>query len=166
MNFRIEHSIAAAPGRVAEVLLDQHYQAHLADHLGVLAQREILGQESLGDGRVRRRIRCVLKLHLSGAARRLLGDADPAYVEMAVWHPEEMTWRWSIEPEAARDLLRADGTIELLPNGAGTSRIVEGVVAVRVPVFGGRVERAIVEGLEQTYGEEAERLRAWLDSGG
>jgi hypothetical protein len=164
VDFRIEHSLAAAPGRVAEVLLDQNYQAHLGDHLGVLAQREVLGQENLGHGRIRRRIRCVLKLHLSGAARRFLSNADPAYVETALWRPKEMTWQWTIDPEVAKDLIHAEGTIGLLPNGAGTSRVVEGVVRVRVPIFGGRVEGLIVEGLERAYGEEAERLRAWLDS--
>ena len=36
-------------------------------------------------------------------------------------------------------------------------------VKVKVPLYGGKVEGWIVDGLEHAYAEEAERLQAWLD---
>jgi hypothetical protein len=162
VDFEIEHSLDAPPQRVADVLLDRHYQAHLGDHLGVLSHRAVLGQEDLDYGRVRRRIRCVLELHLGGPARRFLGHADPAYVETAVWHPDDLRGDWTIEPEIAKDLLHAEGSIRLLPNGGGTARVVAGIVRVRVPIYGGKVEGWIVSGLREAYDEEAVRLATWL----
>jgi hypothetical protein len=164
VDFEIEHSLAAPPHRVADVLLDHGYQTHLGDHLGVFSHRSVLGQENLDHGRVRRRIRCVLELHLSGVARQLLGDADPAYVETAVWHPDDLRWDWTIEPDVAKDMLHAEGTIRLLPNGGGTARIVSGVVKIRVPIYGAKLEGWIVTGLREAYDEEAVRLAAWLSN--
>jgi hypothetical protein len=165
VDFRIEHSLTSAPEHVAGVLLDRNYQEHLGDHLGVVSHRQVLGQKERSGGGVERRIRCVLELHLSGTAQRFLGGADPAYVETAVWHPDDMRWDWRIEPEVAKELLDARGSIHLLPNGSRTIRAVDGVVKVKFPLYGGKVEGWIVEGLEAAYREEAERLQEWLDAG-
>ena len=40
-----------------------------------------------------------------------------------------------------------------------------GMVKVSVPLYGGKVEGWIVEGIEQAYDEEAERLERWLAVG-
>jgi hypothetical protein len=165
VDFRIEHSLTSAPEHVAEVLLDRDYQEHLGDHLGAVSHRKVLGQKELSEGRVERRIRCVLELHLGGAAERFLGGADPAYVETAIWHPDDLRWDWTIEPEVAKELLDARGSIHILPNGSGTIRAVDGTVRVKFPLYGGKVEGWIVEGLEDAYCEEAGRLQAWLDAG-
>ena len=44
-----------------------------------------------------------------------------------------------------------------------TLRLVTGTVKVKVPLYGGRVEGVIVQGLEQAYAEEATRLAKWLN---
>ena len=163
MDFELEHRFAADSGTVAGALLDESYQASLGN-LGPLAAREVILQEPLPDGRVLRRIRCVLGVELPRPARTILGGAKPAWIEEAVWHPDSFTWEWVIVPEMARELLRADGAIRLTDSGGTTTRAVMGRVEVKVPLYGGKVERVIVEGLESAYGEEAERLGAWLDS--
>lgn len=151
----------AGPETVAEALLDVRFQDSLSD-LRPLASREVLSQEKGPDGLLTRRIRCVLGLDISGAARKLIGAGNPAWVEKATWHPHEMRWRWEIEPEQGANLLEANGTIELRPSGAGTERTVTGKVIVKVPLYGSKVERRIVEGLQQAYAEEARRLSEWL----
>jgi hypothetical protein len=161
VNFRIEHNFDANPGTVAAVILDEDYQASL-DGLGPLSERKVLEQESLPDGTVRRRVRCVLDIEVSGIARKFIGDADPAWIEQAVWHPQEQRWEWTIEPLVAEDLLKASGSIELAPSDDGTVRTVVGDVKVRVPVVGRRVEERIVEGLERAYDKEASALRRQL----
>lgn len=162
MDFELSHLIPAPPNAVARVLLDGDYQNSLSG-LGPLAERTVLEQEPFGDGRVRRRVRCVLDMDLPGAARRFLGDANAAWVEEALWHPEKLMWEWRILPEVGGDLLSSSGVITL--HGAAdeeTHRDVTGRVEVRVPFYGGKVERWIVEGLRQAYAEEATRLVAWL----
>jgi Protein of unknown function (DUF2505) len=162
VDFRIEHTFDADPDVVAGVLLDEDYQASL-DGLGPLSERKVLEQSGLKDGQVRRRVRCVLDIDVSGTARKFIGNADPAWIEHAIWNPGERRWDWTIEPLAADDLLKASGRIELGPSEAGTLRTVLGEVKVSVPIVGGKVEGWIVDGLERAYDEEARVLGKWLE---
>ena len=162
MHFAIEHHFDADPALVAETILDPAFQATLAGVTDVLAAREVLSQESR-NGTIVRRVRCVLAVDL-GAARRFVGNGEPAWVEEAVWDPAELTWSWTIHPEIAKELLSAAGTMGLGEAGSGTLRTVAGDVKVRVPIYGGRVERVIVEGLEKAYDAEADHLAEWLGS--
>jgi len=142
-------------------MLDEHYQRSLKT-LGKL-RRELLDQGARADGEVIRRTRCVLDIEISGVAKKFIGEGDPAWVERATWNEETMEWTFTIDPEIARELLEADGTIRLSDDGGGTLRTVEGQVKVKVPFYGGKVEGWIVNGLTDAYDEEAERLRAWLE---
>ena len=142
-------------------MLDQNYQHSLAD-VGRLEKRELIEQKIDGEGRVVRRVRCVLDVDLSSTAKKFMGDGNPAWVEKATWDQDKMRWDFEIEPEVAGELLDAGGTIGIQPNGGGTVRTVRGKVRVRVPFYGGKVERWIVKGLTDAYDEEAERLEAWL----
>ena len=159
VDFSFEHRFDADSATVAEVLLDEDYQASL-DGIEPLKARQVLDQRKQG-GVVVRRTRCVLGRDL-GAAKRFLGNADPAWVEEATWHPSAMRWDWVIHPEVASELLSSSGSIELEDDGAQTVRRVSGVVKVKVPLYGGKVEGLIVKELERAYDEEADRLATWL----
>ncbi len=143
-------------------MLDEDYQRSLKT-VGKL-RRELLDQEARANGDVTRQTRCVLEVEISGVAKKFIGEGDPAWVEKATWNDKAMLWSFTIDPEIARELLEARGTIRLSDDGDGTRRIVEGQVKVRVPLYGGKVEGWIVNGLRDAYDEEAERLRAWLGS--
>ena len=161
MRFVFDHLFPAPVDEVARVTLDERFQASLSD-VGGLRERRVLEQVDEGAGRVRRRVRCVLDVRLPGAARALVGEGEPAWVEDALWLPDERTWRWVVHPEIGRDVLAADGDIALRGDGDGTRRRVSGRVSVRVPLYGGRVESWIVDGLRRAYDEEARRLARWL----
>ena len=143
-------------------MLDLDYQESLGT-LGRL-RRELLDQKPQADGRVVRRTRCVLDIEISGAAKRLIGDGDPAWVENAIWSEEAMLWSFTIDPEIAKELLEANGTIQISADKNGTRRTIEGRVKVKVPFYGGRVEGWIVEGLIDAYDQEADRLRSWIEN--
>jgi len=160
VDLRFGHDIAASPQDVADALLDPDFQASL-NNIGALRSRDVLSQERQ-NGLVVRRVRCVLGVNVTGVAKKFLGNSDPAWIEVSAWHPDEMRWHWHIEPEVAADLLDARGQIALERSGAGTLRVVSGQVRVKVPLYGGTVERWIAQGLERAYDEEAERLEAWL----
>jgi hypothetical protein len=162
MDFEIKGVVTFATPSVAEALLDERFQKSLAD-IGPLAERTLLSQEAQADGTVIRKVRCVLDLDIKGMARSFIGDGDPAWIEVAVWDPDRNTWEWEIEPEIGGDLLEARGSITLEPDGDETLRTVRGKVKVRVPLYGGKVEGWIVDGLERAYEEEAERLSEWLE---
>ena len=162
MDFEIAHELDAGIDGVARALLDEDFQNSLKD-LGPLADRRVLSQTEQAGGKVRRETRCVLGIDL-GAARKFLGSSDPAWVEDATWDPERLTWRWVIKPEVGADLLKASGETTLTSAGERSIRRVTGKVQIRVPIYGGKVEGWIVDGLKQSYDEEAERLQAWLDA--
>jgi hypothetical protein len=161
VDFEVEHAFPHPVEAVAGALLDEDFQESLTD-IGALESRTLLSQEERSDGSVVRRVRCVLDIDLKGPARRFIGDSDPAWVEEAVWDPEARLWRWSIEPEVARHLLDARGEIAIEDDDDKSIRRVLGFVKVNVPFYGGKVEGWIVEGIEQAYDEEAERLADWL----
>jgi hypothetical protein len=52
--------------------------------------------------------------------------------------------------------------VTLEPLGESTRRLVTGDLTVHVPLVGGRVERAIVDGLEDHANAEAELLGRWI----
>jgi hypothetical protein len=160
VDFEIAHPFDATAEAVAEVLLDRDFQDSLGD-LDGLAERRILTQEER-DGRTTRRTRYVLDVTVNGPAKKFLGDASPAWVEVAHWDPDRLAWSWVIEPEIAAELLDARGTTGITENEEGTVRAVIGSVKVRVPIYGSRVERWVVEGLERAYAEEALRIERWL----
>ena len=162
MNFEITHTFDARPDEVAQATLDEDYQRSLKT-LGKL-RRELLDQKARANGDIVRRTRCVLDIQISGVAKKFIGEGDPAWVEKATWDEEAMLWSFTIDPEIAKELLEANGTIQLSGEGDGALRTVEGQVKVKVPFYGGKVEGWIVNGLKDAYDEEAERLRAWLGS--
>ena len=162
MDFEISHSFAHDVDEVAAAILDEGYQQSLSD-IESLKAREVLSQEEGRGGTVLRRVRCVLDIHITGAAKSFIGSGEPAWVEESIWYPDRSQWEWVVKPEVAENLLKAQGYISLKGDAGKTERIVHGDVKVSVPLYGGKVEGWIVDGLEHAYAEEAERLQAWLD---
>ena len=162
MRFEVSHPFDAPPEDVAAAMLDPDFQGTLTD-IGDLHHREVLSLEGTPDGGVRRSVRCVLSLDISGMAKSMLGDADPAWVQEETWNADRTHCEWTIHPEVAAELLSASGTIDIEGSSDKSTRSVSGEVKVRVPLYGGKVEGWIVDGVSRAYDEEAERLAAWLE---
>ena len=162
VDFEIAHPFPHGLDDVAAAILDEGYQESLSD-IESLKAREVLSQEERSDGTVVRRVRCVLDIDISGMAKSFIGSGEPAWVEESTWYPDRNQWEWVVQPEVADHLLNANGYISLRGDSNKTERVVHGTVKVSVPLYGGKVEGWIVDGLEHAYAEEAERLQAWLD---
>ncbi len=161
VDFEFEHRIEADLDAVVQTLLDVDYQASLSP-IGRLRERRVLEQVEESDGRVVRKTRCVLDMDFGGMAKKFLGDNDPAWVETSVWHPNETRWTWKVDPEVAKELLSAEGAIDLRADGDATERTITGTLQLRVPIYGARIEPHIVQGLKDAYDEEVERIEKWL----
>ncbi|MFN2588218.1 MAG: DUF2505 family protein [Actinomycetota bacterium] len=161
MDFSLEHSFDAPVHSLATTLLDRGFQDSLGD-IGALAERKVLSQKKTAGGGVVRRVRCVLDVDVSGIARTLMGDGDPSWVEEATWDPDGSRWEWVIHPEVAAHLLSASGVIDLSGDSRRSRRRVSGRIKVNVPLYGGRVESWIRDGIEAAYDEEAARLSEWM----
>lgn len=161
MDFSLEHSFDAPVDALAGALLDRKFQDSLGP-VGHLSERKVLSQKKTPAGGVIRRTRCALGIDVSGPARKLMGEGDPAWVEEATWDPEAARWDWVIRPEVAEHLLTASGAIDLTGDDRRSTRRVTGRIKVHVPFYGGRVEGWIRDGIEAAYEEEAARLAEWL----
>ena len=135
MNFRIEQRIPAPQAAVEGTLLDSDFVAATAD-LPKLGAPELLENARDGD-RAHQRIRYHFTAPLSGAVIRVVDPAKLTWVDDATYV-----------------------TLEAL--GDSTRRLVTGELTVHVPLVGGRVERAIVDGLEEHANAEAELLGQWI----
>lgn len=162
MRFDLSHAFDASPQHLSEAMLDPVFQATLTD-IGDLHDRKVLSMEETDEGGLVRNVRCVLALHISGMARSMLGDSDPAWVQEERWDPTRTHCEWVIHPEVAAEFLSASGTIHIGDGDGTATRTVTGEVKVRVPLYGGKVEGWIVDGVSRAYAEEAERLTEWLE---
>ena len=96
--------------------------------------------------------------------RRVFDPARLTWVEDSVHDVARRSTRFRLEPDHYADRFRASGTSRLTPSRGGTERLTEGELVVRAPLVGGRVERAIVDGLEEYQRAEALRIEEWVSS--
>jgi len=160
VKFRIEQRIAAPLGAVEAALLNRDFVAATAD-LPKLGAPELLELERDGD-RAHERIRYRFTAELSGAASRVVDPKKLTWVDDARFDLTAHTSRHRILPDNYADRLQATYDVALEPLGDSTRRVATGEITVHVPLVGGRVERAIVSGLEEHAAAEAELLGRWI----
>jgi hypothetical protein len=160
VRFRIEQRIPAPLTAVEAALLDREFIAATAS-LPKLGAPELLEQEREGD-RVHQRIRYRFTAELSSAVTRVIDPDKLTWVDDARYDLTSHTSRHRILPDHYADRLQASYDVTLEPLGDSTRRVTAGELTVRVPLVGGRVEHAIVSGLEEHAGAEAELLGTWV----
>lgn len=102
------------------------------------------------------------------------GHLPPAVT--AVVDPERLTWvqesvhdlstgitRFTLVPDHYPDRLSASGTATIEPQASGSRRVVAGELKVRALLVAGKVEQAIVSGLEEYLVAEAPAVDRYLD---
>jgi hypothetical protein len=160
VKFRIEQRIPAPLDAVEEALLDREFIAATAQ-LPKLGEPDLLDQERDVD-RVRQRVRYRFTAELSPAVRRVVDPAKLTWIDDARYDLTSHTSRHRILPDSYADRLEASYDVALEALGESTRRIATGQLNVRVPLVGGRVEHAIVSGLEEHAAAEAELLGRWV----
>jgi hypothetical protein len=160
VNFRIEQRITAPLKAVENALLDRAFIAATAQ-LPKLGEPEFLDQEHDGD-RVHQRVRYRFTAELSSAVTRVIDPAKLTWVDDARYDLTSHTSRHRIVPDNYGDRLEAAYDVALESLGDSTRRLVTGELKVHVPLIGGRVERVIVDGLQEHAAAEADLLGNWV----
>jgi hypothetical protein len=160
VKFRIDQRIPAPLAAVEAALLDRDFVAATAD-LPKLGAPELLELQRDGD-RAHQRVRYRFTAQLSGAVTRVVDPAKLTWVDDARYDLTSHTSRHRILPDNYADRLQASYDVVLESLGDSTRRLVTGELTVHVPLLGGRVERAIVDGLEEHANAEAELLGRWI----
>ncbi|HUQ39712.1 MAG TPA: DUF2505 family protein [Acidimicrobiales bacterium] len=161
MRFRIEQRFPGSVDDVEAILIDPRFLERLAS-LPKLGKPELLEQVNDGDI-VRQRVRYAFAGDLNSAARAVLDPARLTWVEESALDRSTHRTTFRIVPDHYADRLSCAGTFALQPDTDGaTVRVAEGELKVKMPLVGGKVERAILSGLEEHAELEAEVVREWL----
>ncbi|GIU87691.1 MAG: hypothetical protein KatS3mg009_2206 [Acidimicrobiia bacterium] len=162
MRFDAEHRFAAAPGEVAAAWCDPAF--HLGTALPDVAVVELVAHDRDGTGTTLA-LRYAYVGGLDPVARRVLGGAEPTWVQTLVLDRSTLRGRLTITPDRAADRLRAGAAVTLRAEGGGTLRHLAGDLEVRVPLVGGAAARGLVAGVLRRLDAEAAALAARLGEG-
>lgn len=163
MRFRVVQRFDAPLGAVGSGLLDPEFLSRLAE-LPRLGAPELLGTEVDGDT-VRQRVRYRFAGELSRAVTAVVDPDRLTWVEETAYDRSAHRGEHRIVPDHYANRLAGSYTSQLEPaagSGERTVRTIEGEVRVRFPLVGGKVEKAIVGGLTDHAGLEADVLSRWL----
>jgi len=163
VHFRLEQPLPASTTEVIDVLIDPAFLASLGE-LAKLGEPEVLDQHSEGD-LVHQRVRYRFTGALSSAVTAVVDPAKLVWVDETTYDRAAGTATFRILPQHYADRLTAGGTYRFTPTGPATcTRVADGELAVRFPLVGGKVERAIVSGLSEHMEHEAALVRRWLEA--
>ena len=156
VRFGFEQRWDATPDDVLEVYVDPDFWTSM-EGLTSTSPPAVQGVERSGDVAVVR-LRYQLSVTLPSQAARFIDPDDVAWVEETTWDMVARTATVRFLPEQAAGLLRASAEVQLLADGSDTTREVRGDLRVRIPLVGGKVEHAIVDGIGTALDEEAEAV--------
>ena len=161
MRFRIVQDFAADADRVQAAYLDPAFLQSVGA-LPKLGAPELVGEEREGEV-VRRRIRFHFAGDLNSAVRAVVDPAKLSWVEESTTYLQERRTTWRIRPDHYADKLSSHGESRLEPvEEAASRRTTTGEVKVKVFLVGGKVEAAIVSGMEEHAALEREALLSHL----
>ncbi len=160
MRFRIEQHFDRPLDAVEDALCDPTFVQRMAG-LPKVGRVELVMHEVVGTT-VHQQVRYAFAGELSAAVRRVVDPARLTWVEDSTTDRSTHTSSFRILPDNYANLLHCQGTFTLTSDGGGTSRrVAEGDLKVSVPLVGGKVERAILSGLEEHAATEVELVNAW-----
>lgn len=103
-----------------------------------------------------------LTAELPSMVTKFVDPAKLTWVETTTLHLGDARSSSNLLPDEYPDLLKASAAAVFSVDGDGTRRMVRGTVEVPVPIFGSKVEGAIVEGLEAHLDNEVVEARRRL----
>jgi Protein of unknown function (DUF2505) len=159
MKIAYRHPLPADPQTAWAALQSAAYGEAVAKEGG--ADMELL-EDSEKDGARVRRLKVTGKKPLPGFAQAALGVERLSYEQIETTVPGMTKLRWKVIPQKMADRVRAEGTYELVADALGSARVIEGVIEVRIPLVGGRIEKALAEELQRSYDKTALFAQRWL----
>lgn len=162
MEFTVTQRYDTTPDEVMALYSDPAFFCALAP-TERLATPELVGSERSGDTVVIS-LRHRLTAELPSMVTRFVDPDKLTWVEVTTLDTAARRSTSDLLPDEYPDLLRASASATFDADGAGTVRVVRGLVEVPVPIFGSKVEGAIVEGLEAYLHAEQAAAAARLTS--
>lgn len=160
MNFLIEQQLNGSADAVQSVLFDPGFVAARST-LPKLGDAQLL-ESTQDDSSGHQRIRLRFTAPLSSAVTAVIDPNKLTWVDDATYDLVAHTAEHQIVPDNYADRLSCSYRARLEGRDGGTHRSLDGVVKVRMPLVGGKVEKAIVSGLEEHADAEAVLINEFL----
>ena len=161
MRFRIVQEFDSDADTVQAAYLDPAFLQSMGA-LPKLGAPELLDEEREGEV-VRRRIRFHFAGDLNSAVRAVVDPAKLSWIEESTTLLPERRTTWVIRPDHYADKLASHGESVLEPlTDAASRRTTTGEVKVKVFLVGGKVESAIISGMEEHAALERTALLSHL----
>jgi hypothetical protein len=169
-RFAIENRFDATVEEFEAVLNDAELYERLAAAMPGIQRIEPLERDE-DDREVRRRTRYTPNVDgkIPAFGRAFVKPSMLSWIEESRYDKAAHRFAYRIVPNlphAWRDRFDSHGayTLAAQPStaGGGVLRRIEGEIVVRVPLFGGRVERMLRAEVEHNFASEARAIAAWL----
>ena len=169
MRLEAHHEFPAPVDAVEEAMADPAFYEQLRD-LPDLAPPEVLDRTEVGS-RITLQVRYVFTGHIDPIVRRIVNVDQLVWVQTTELDTAAHEASLTVAPEKLGSMLQCAGKFELAPatrtsgdgiSKPGTIRTLTGQLKVKVPLLGGRAEKAIGPGILRRIDLEADALRAWL----
>lgn len=160
MRFEIVQDIAATPEVIDGALVDAAFLVRMAE-LPKLGSAEVVTQARDGDV-VRQDVRYLFQAELSSAVTRVVDPKKLTWIERSVCDLASHRTQCEIRPDNYGGLLSGRYNAVIVATEGGARRTLTGELKVKMPLVGGKVERAIVGGLEENAAAQTTLLEAFL----
>lgn len=160
MRFEIRQEFRHGPRAVDEAYTDPALYPTLVG-LPNLGDIRVLSHERDGDA-AKLSIHCTFVREFSPMVAAAIDPSKLSWVQESVHDLAAGTTTFRFLPDNYADRFSAGGGTTIVANGDGSIRTLDGEVKVRAPLVGGKVEKAIVEGLEEYLVAEAALVDRFL----
>lgn len=154
-SFRLVHDFDDIPIDLFERYLNHPELIALCAEIPAFRSRDLVEEQDLGGGRKRWRFKVVAGGDIPPAARKVISEEMLTWYEDTRFEPDEHTIHFTIEPIRWQGKFDCRGTWRLEPRGQGTHRVIEGSLAIPLPLVGKVAEQFIVGELKKNYEVEA-----------
>ena len=164
MRFELTQRFTHLPREVDEAYADPTLYPTLVG-LPKLGHIEVLEHQRKGDI-ARFAIRFAFIGDLPGAVTAVVDPERLTWVQQSEHHLDRRVTTFRLLPDHYPDRLSASGRVEVTSGDGGAQRVVAGELKVKAPLVAGRVENAIVSGLEEYLVAEAPAVDRFLGAAG
>jgi hypothetical protein len=159
MKLRIAHRFPCSARDFWNATRGPDYEAALT--AGSEVDLEALGVEERAGHRVER-VRVKPRRELPAVAAKAVGSARLSWVQETEFDDAALGTRWRVTPDVLPGKVRCEGTSRIVDVPGGCERIIEGEIAVAIPLIGGTVEKHVLEQLQSSYDRAADLTRTFL----
>jgi Protein of unknown function (DUF2505) len=160
VDFTLTQRISAPVDAVDEALVDPSFLTRMAE-LPKLGSAEVVGHERDGTT-IRLQVRYLFQADLSPAVTKFVDPAKLTWIEDSTCDLAGHRTTCVIRPDNYDNLLQGGYEASIARSGSVSVRTVTGRIKVRVPLLGGKVEKAIVGGLEENAEAQTTILNEFL----